>query len=210
MCWYSGGWVFVQAKNSLNNSSSLASEVGKTCDEFVRLWELATSGTGKRGWDRPLKSGQDVLVIAVGSGTSGKVKNDLAQALDMYRSGSTDTMNDDQKSTLNKLRTLLTAAIDARGAKAAFISADEILRFVHILPFDFGGPDRSTGEAWLANTLEALSTAPSALAVLERECERRTAMRDGISVRGFRAGSRKGRCSRKGTARLSRRCCHTS
>ncbi|MER8671095.1 hypothetical protein NKH45_28670 [Mesorhizobium sp. M1156] len=188
----SGGWVFVQAKNRLNNSSSLASELGKTCDEFVRLWELATSGTGKRGWDRPLEAGKDALVIAVGPGTSGKVKNDLAQALEMDRSGSTITMNDDQKAALDNLRTLLMSAIDARGTKAASISADEILRFVRVLPFDFGGPDRSAGEAWLANAIEAPSTAPSALAVLEKECERRMATRDGISVQGLRAALARG------------------
>src|SRR5689334_12500279 len=27
-----GGWVFIQGKNSLTNSTSLSSELGKTCD----------------------------------------------------------------------------------------------------------------------------------------------------------------------------------
>ncbi|OEC93384.1 hypothetical protein A9Z06_09455 [Rhizobium sp. YK2] len=61
-----GGWVFIQCKNSLTNSTSLASELGKTCDEFARLWEAAFAGSGTHGWDRPLTRGVDVMVIAVG------------------------------------------------------------------------------------------------------------------------------------------------
>ncbi len=183
----SGGWIFVQAKNTLNSSPSLTSELGKTCDEFVRLWELSASGTGKRGWDRPLLSGLDALVIAVGPGTSGKIKNDLAQALEKYCSSSDDTMNGGQKVALKSLRSLLKKAIDARGTKAGSINADDILRLIRILAFDFGGPDRSAAEAWLANALEVPSTAPSAFAVLEKECERRMAARGGITIQGFRA-----------------------
>ena len=48
------GWAFIQGKNSLTNSASLASELGKTCDEFARLWEAASTGSGANGWDRPL------------------------------------------------------------------------------------------------------------------------------------------------------------
>jgi hypothetical protein len=71
----SGGWAFIQGKYRLTNSPSLTSELGKTCDEFARLWEAATSGSGSRGWDRPLTGGTDVMVIAVGPLTSGTIKN---------------------------------------------------------------------------------------------------------------------------------------
>ncbi|MER9194559.1 ATP-binding protein [Mesorhizobium australicum] len=182
-----GGWVFVQAKNSLANQSDLTSELGKTCDEFVRLWELTANGTGKHGWDRPLQSGKDALVIAVGPTSSGPIKNDLPQALNMHRSGSGATMNNSQRTAVANVRALIDEAIAERGAKASFIKADEILNFMHVAPFDFGGADRSASEACLANVLTLPSAAPAAFAVLERECERRMATRDGISTSGLRA-----------------------
>lgn len=42
-----GGWVFIQGKNSLTNSASLTSELGKTCDELARLWEAAQPGRAR-------------------------------------------------------------------------------------------------------------------------------------------------------------------
>jgi hypothetical protein len=67
------GWVFFQAKNRLQNSASLTSELGKACDEFARIWILTQTGIGARGWDRPMVQGRDAMVIAVGPTTSGMI-----------------------------------------------------------------------------------------------------------------------------------------
>lgn len=181
-----GGWVFAQAKNSLTNSSSLTSELGKTCDEFARLWETSSTGTGARGWDRPLSSTTDVMVIAVGPTTSGTIKNDLARALDIHRDGSTDTLSTGQKNALESFKKLMKDALAARGGIVAGVDPETILRFVHIVDFDFGGPHRTTAESVLANVLADRSTAPATLAVLEKECERRMAARNGITISGLR------------------------
>lgn len=183
----SGGWVFIQAKNSLSNSLALTSELGKTCDEFIRLWELTTAGTGRRGWDRPLREGKDALVIAVGPLASGSLRSHLARALDKNRSASGATMSSDETKALDRFRILTCDTISNRGMTAAAINADEILKFVHVLTFDFSGADRSTAEAWLANTVETPSLAGAAFAMLEKECERRMAARDGTTVHGFRS-----------------------
>lgn len=182
-----GGWAFIQGKNSLTNSASLTSELGKTCDEFARLWEAASAGSGARGWDRPLTAGLDVMVIAVGPTTSGTIKHHLARALDVARDGSSTTLSQDQKNALASFRKLMGAALTARGGAVASVNPDEILKFVHVLDFDFGGAHRTTAETVLANALTNRSPAPAALTVLEKECERRMAARNGVSLAGLRA-----------------------
>lgn len=107
-----GGWAFIQGKNSLTNSASLTSELGKTCDEFARLWEAASAGSGARDWDRPLTAGLDVIVIAVGPTTSGTIKHHLARALDVARDGSSTTLSQDQKNALASFRKLMGAALN--------------------------------------------------------------------------------------------------
>jgi hypothetical protein len=181
------GWAFIQGKNRLTNSASLSSELGKTCDEFARLWEAASTGSGAHAWDRPLTAGIDVMVIAVGPTTSGTIKFDLSRALDIARDGSSATFSQNQTKALDSFRKLIGKALAARGGVVASVDPNAILKFVHILDFDFGGPHRATVEAVLANALTNRSSAPAALAVLERECERRMAARNGINLAGLRS-----------------------
>ncbi|MGV1769757.1 hypothetical protein ACQZ6B_06240 [Agrobacterium vitis] len=183
----SGGWVFVQGKNSLSSSEATDSELGKTCDEFIRLWELATKGNGQHGWDRSLRAGSDALLIAVGPQTSGTIKYDLASALDKNRSGALLTLTDTEKAILDRFRKLVQDVIAGRGDRAAGIDVEDVLPFVFVFPYDFGGPDRTAATAWLTNVLVQPSAAPAAFALLETECARRMSARDGSSIKGFRA-----------------------
>lgn len=180
------GWAFIQGKNSLTNSASLTSELGKTCDEFARVWEAASIGSGANGWDRPLVADKDVMVIAVGPTTSGTIKHHLARALDIARNGSPATLSKQQADALGSFRKLMGKALTARGGAVAGLDPNAIVKFVHILDFDFGGPHRATAETVLANALTDRSSSPAALAVLEKECERRMAARNGISLAGLR------------------------
>lgn len=181
------GRVFIQGKNSLTSSTSLSSELGKTCDELARLWEATFAGKGTRGWDRPLVSGVDCMVIAVGPTTSGTIKHHLARALDIARNGSTETLSQEQTKALDGFRKLTAKAFAARGGALADVDPDVILKFVYILDFDFAGPHRTAAETVLGNALNDRHSAPAALAVLERECERRMAARNGISLAGLRS-----------------------
>lgn len=182
-----GGWAFIQGKNSLANSASLTSELGKTCDEFARLWEATSTGSGAHEWDRPLTAGIDVMVIAVGPTTSGTIKHHLARALNIARDGSSATLSRDQAKALDSFRKLIGKALKERGSAVAGVDPNAILKFVHILDFDFGGPHRTTAETVLANALTNRLSAPAALAVLEKECERRMAARNGIRLAGLRS-----------------------
>ena len=182
-----GGWVFVQGKNSISSSESTDSELGKTCDEFIRLWELAAKGNGQHGWDRPLRTGSDALLIAVGPETSGTIKYDLAGALDKNRSGALATLTEPEKAILDRFRKLIQDVIAKRGDSAAGIDVEDVLPFVFIFAYDFGGPHRAAATAWLANVLVQPTTAPAAFALLETECTLRMSARDGASIKGFRA-----------------------
>lgn len=181
------GWVFVQGKNSLSSSESTDSELGKTCDEFIRLWELAAKGNGQHGWDRPLRAGSDALLIAVGAETSGTIKNDLAGALDKNRSGALATLTGPEKTILDRVRKIMQDIIGARGDRAAGIDVEAVLPFVFVFAYDFAGPHRDAATAWLANALVEPAAAPAAFALLETECARRMSARDGTSIKGFRA-----------------------
>lgn len=181
------GWIFVQAKNSLTNSALLTSELGKTCDEFARLWEAAAPNLGSHGWDRKLISGVDAMVIAVGPTTSGTIKHHLAAALDVGRGGSSETLSTKQKDALDGFRVLLGKALAARGGATANVDPNTILKFIHVIEFDFGGAHRTTAEAVLANALTDRSVAPAALTVLEKEFDRRMAARNGISLDSLRS-----------------------
>ncbi|MBW8636661.1 ATP-binding protein [Hoeflea sp. WL0058] len=178
----SDGWAFIQSKNRLSNSSSLTSELGKTCDEFARLWEATVSGTGQRGWDRPLIAGIDVMVIAIGPTSSATIKDHLTHALNIFRSGSPETLTNNQKTAFDSFRKLVGAALTARGGAMAAVDPDIILKFVHVIEFDFGGAHRTAAEALLANALEDHSVSAAAFAALEMECERRMADRNGVTI----------------------------
>jgi len=127
------------------------------------------------------------MVIAVGATTSGTIKHHLARALDIARDGSLATLSRVQANALDSFRKLMGNALAARGGAAAGFDPNEILKFIHILDFDFSGPHRTTAETLLANALTNPTSAPAALAVLEKECERRMVARNGVSIARLRA-----------------------
>ncbi|RTL94127.1 MAG: ATP-binding protein [Hyphomicrobiales bacterium] len=165
------GWVFIQSKNKLSGgAATLTSEFGKTCDEIARLWMLTSSGDGTRGWNRPLQRGQDTIVIAVGPTSSGTYKTHLQQALNALRAGSITTRSDEDKKSLKAFEALLGKAFAARGASSA-TDMNEVMKFVHVLVFDFDGPDRGLAETRLEKVLDEPDKARAAFKVIEKLCQ---------------------------------------
>ncbi len=181
------GWIFIQAKASLTNSRSGKSELGKTCDEIARVWEAAIANKGKLGWDRPLVPGHDAIVIAVGHTSSAPIKAHLSSALSSLRTGAISTLSQAQRTALDRLRSLLRCALKTRGSAFANAVIDDILKFVFVQEFDFEGGARNAAQAMLANVMEDGAAAPSAFAVLERECETLMAKRHGTNASDLRA-----------------------
>lgn len=180
-----GGWVLVQSKNSLTNQTALSSELGKTCDEFARVWLLTISGDASRGWDRPLSIGKDAMLIAVGPGTSAPIKTHLPAALAKLRTGSIGALSGQQSDALNSFRKLMRAAFDARGA-ASTLNIDDVLKFIHVIEYNFGGPDRGLAEVALSTALEEPTQSPAALNVIEREFEKMMTARTGTDLPALR------------------------
>ncbi len=181
-----GGWVFIQAKNTLRMGTTLKSELGKTCDEFARLWQLASVGDGANDWDRPLTGEKDAMVIAVGPASSGSIKVVLARALDALRMGSTATLSNAGRESLTSFRNLMRAAFDFHGASDD-LDLDVVLKLIYVIDFDFGGPHRELAENRLANSLEQPDASPAGFSVIERECQNAMAARgrlDGDRIRG--------------------------
>jgi hypothetical protein len=102
-----GGFIFIQAKSSIQFASNLESPLGKTIEQFVRQWIVCTSGFGKRRWDRPLSVAADRLVLAVGPGSSRSVTQDLALALRARRAPGGALLPASQQQALNRFNDLL-------------------------------------------------------------------------------------------------------
>lgn len=165
------GWVFIQSKNSLSGgTTTLTSEFGKTCDEIARLWMLTSSGDGKHGWNRPLQYGQDAIVIAIGPTSSGTFKTHLHQALNAVRARSIQTLNGEAEKARKAFETLLGKAFAAHGLTSG-LDVNEVMKFVHVLTFDFAGTDRSLAETRIATHLDEPDKARAAFKVIEKLCQ---------------------------------------
>lgn len=75
------GYIAVQAKTTVSLSKDLGSPFGKTISQFVRHWLDAQQGDALMGWNRPLDSTRDRLVLAVSPQASNQIKHDLPTAL---------------------------------------------------------------------------------------------------------------------------------
>ncbi|MGA1835187.1 ATP-binding protein [Rhizobium wenxiniae] len=182
----SGGYIFAQCKVTLDAGTSLESELGKTADEIVRLWQVTQTGHGQLGWDRPLDGAKDRVLIAVGTGASGSIRRDLANALASLRAGSAPLPNN-QSSAINNLRGLITSAFSAvLGYVPDLATINDILKLVYVIDNDNQGNGRALIVETLASAFEDATLAWSALPVLEQLCQDLMVARRGIDAIGLR------------------------
>ncbi|MBX9684891.1 MAG: ATP-binding protein [Hyphomicrobium sp.] len=182
-----GGFVFIQAKTSVNLSSDLESQLGKVAQQFVRQWSASKSGDGKRGWDRPLDQSKDRFVLATGAGSSDAVTRDLAAGLASVQAAASAPLPQDQERALSRFRELLAAtckSIEGRDLEPTELSF--LLNLTTVLQLDFGRPDRALANAALRDVLEDVATANAAFAVLVQDCQRLMSARLGSDALGFR------------------------
>lgn len=183
-----GGFVFIQAKTSVNLSSDAESPLGKVADQFVRQWLASKNGDGMRGWDRPLDRSKDRFVLATGTGSSDPVTQDLAAALASLQAAASAPLPQDQQRALSKFSVLLSAAWKAVvGCDPDASELNALLQLTSVVQLDFGGPDRAVVTAALREILEDANVAGPAFAVLTQECQRLMAARLGNDAVGFRA-----------------------
>jgi hypothetical protein len=182
------GWLFVQAKTSLDLSLSPKSEFLKTASQIIRQWHAGQAGDGSRSWDRPLNAERDRLIIAVGPGASQSISLDLAKALSSLRAGASAPLPAKQREALKKLSTALKQswkAVAGKAASAADISA--ILPLVVIMRFDMAGPDRAAAIAQMRLLTSQAARAHGAFGAVERECQGLMERRHGADARTLRS-----------------------
>ncbi|MGV7219338.1 AAA family ATPase [Bradyrhizobium sp. UFLA05-112] len=182
-----GGWVFVQIKTSLSLSTRLDSELGKTAEQIVRQFQACASGTGERGWDRPLVPERDRMLIAVGPDAPATIKRDLAVALATTQAPAAAPLPQAQQQALDKMRALLDSAWQQiNGVRPGSDDLDNVIRFLSIIDFNLDGPDRTAAVETLAHVTENAADASAAFSTVERLCERLMATRRGTDAAELR------------------------
>ncbi|MBB4373749.1 hypothetical protein GGD63_006577 [Bradyrhizobium sp. cir1] len=182
-----GGWVFVQAKTSLSLSTKPDSELGKTAEQIIRQFQACACGTGERGWDRPLVTERDRMLIAVGPDAPGTIKRDLAIALASTQAPAAAPLPQAQQQALDKMRALLAGAWQKiHGVAPDSDELDSIIRFLSIIDFNLDGPDRTAAVETLAHVTENAADASAAFSTVERLCERLMATRRGTDAAELR------------------------
>ena len=182
-----GGWVFVQAKTTLNLSSQPNSPLGSTVQQIVRLWLACTNGQGKRGWDRPLHEGTDCILVAIGPGSAATVSSHLAKALVSARATATAPLPEDQRKALDTfVGTLKRTWREIQGQPPSDDGVQRLMKFVAVIGLDFEGADRTSASEALAHVLERPADASGAFDVLTRTCSELMTKRLGSDAAGFR------------------------
>ncbi len=182
-----GGFVFFQAKTSVNLSSGVESELGKVVQQFIRQWLACKNGDGKRGWDRPLDQSKDRFVLAIGPGSSDAVTRDLGTALASVQAAASAPLTQDQQRALSRFTDLLGVTcktIEGRELEPTELSF--LLKLTTVLAYDFGGPDRAVADASLRDAVEDPNMTSAAFAVLVQDCQRLMTSRLGSDAFGFR------------------------
>lgn len=184
-----GGFVFVQAKTSLDLSAQLGSGLVSAVQQAVRLWIACSEGNGKRRWDRPLDQAKDRIVFAIGPKTSASVSGALSTALQRYRDATAGEPTQGERIALERFVELIDAAwIRIAGRPPSDIERRGLLNQIRILQFNFDAADNIAAIETLRNVLHDPALADSALQVLRQSFLRLMTARRGVDATELRAG----------------------
>ena len=182
-----GGYVFVQAKTTLSLSGKTDSEFGKVADQLVRLWLSCIGGTGKRGWDRPLRRNVDLALLVVGRTSSAPILSDLPRALMAVQASASAPLSQASRDALSRFESVIEAAwIEQQGEPPPRDAIDALLQHIRIVPFEPDGPDRMGAQETLAHVLKNADDAAVAFSVLTQKCQEMMSGRLGADASGFR------------------------
>lgn len=183
------GYIFVQAKTSLDLSTQLSSGLGSAVQQAVRLWIACSEGNGKRRWDRPLDPTTDRIVLAIGPTASASVSDVLSTALQRHRDSSSGAPTQAQQSALGRLVELINDSWGKIAGREPFDAEREgLLRLIWILQFDFDGADQVASIEMLRHVLQDPSSAESTLNVLRHSFLKLMSARRGVDATELRSG----------------------
>jgi hypothetical protein len=148
-----GGRAYIQAKNSLDLGTPESSEFGKTITQLTEQYLTCRDGEDSR---TPLDPDKDRLIIAVGTGASGTIRESLRTVLDRVRDWPADKPLLDAASGDAEQKALETTIAHINRAVAASDQhqpADDelrrILSLITVSTHDFAGYDGAAQRAAL-------------------------------------------------------------
>jgi hypothetical protein len=176
------GFIFVQAKRSVDLSSSETSPLASVLDEFVKQYKACEDRQGGHIWARPLALDHDRLVLATPSRSSSKITQILPRLLRGVRDrASTETLSDVQTSAkerevadvieahVNQIWNTVYGTPPTRGDLGRLLR----LMWVQVLDVEAEGRDRAHALDLLrGSVLEQADTAETALSTLVQLCGR--------------------------------------
>lgn len=148
-----GGRAYIQAKNSLNLGTVATSEFGKAVRQLANQYVVCRDGDDGR---TPLDPDNDRLILAVGKGASGTIRESLSGVLDRVRDWPADkplleaASGEQERKALETTVTHINAAVAARdGHDPDDAELRRILSLFTVSVHDFAGDDGAAQRAAL-------------------------------------------------------------
>lgn len=181
------GFVAIQAKTTASLSVESSSPFSKTIDQFVRHWFTCRGGDGTLGWNRPLDSSIDRLVLAVGPQTSAALRIDLPTALRLLVQPGGGRLTQAQ----TRASEIFKATVKSAWAKVTsepFNSEliTDLARLIIVWTVDLDGSEAVASSAILSHALPFGSDGRTALALLGEVSGVMMARRGGGDAEVFR------------------------
>ena len=145
------GRAYIQAKNSLDLGTPATSEFGKTITQLTDQYLACRAGDEGR---TPLDRDKDRLILAVGTGASGTIRESLRSVLDRVRDWPADkplldaASGDAEKKALETTIAHINRTVAARdGHEPAEDELRRILSLIAVSTHDFAGDDGAAQRA---------------------------------------------------------------
>lgn len=181
------GYIAIQAKTRVWLSKDLTSPFGKTVSQFVQHWIACRDGDGSRGWDRPLDSARDRLVLAVSAGAPEIVRVYLPAALQRRAQPGNASFTVAEQRALDAFDSCVDQAWKSvTSEEPAPELLDQLAGLVTVFVFNPSGADRTLTQKILAASLSNKAEATAALNALETACGQMMAQRGGADLVGLR------------------------
>ena len=181
-----GGWIYIEAKSSVNLSAKPGGVLAGIAKQLVRLWMACSAGNGDRGWNRPLRWERDRILIAVGTHAPKTVVRDLERGLGVLRSSDSAPLSIRSERAIGIFQGLLGNAWESvAGRPATETEIASITRLVTIRAFDFAGADGEVAEAMLEQVLGIRGQASAAFRAMAEHCQGLMSERSGSNLGGL-------------------------
>ncbi len=178
------GWLFIQAKTNLRLEKSASSELAKVAGQVVRQWLICHSRTDGPTWNRPLQTGEDLFVLAIGPNASRTISSDLAKGIDAFNDSTADPiLNAKQQKAISAFSKHLAHAWYAEeGESATQEDIRSILGLTKIVSLDLHGANLTEAEEILGRVLETRDDARATFPLLLSFCQTLMANRSSCDV----------------------------